>query len=153
MADAMIDSPAPEAWRSRAGRWLRRYGPAEIAAIIGSYVGYLGVLAAGGGALLAAWLAAWTENIGFYSVMVGRTLRQAPAGQRLRGLAQLAAELGPAEALDSLLLRPIAVAGAVQFLGIGWGVLVGKLAADATFYLIAILSHERLRRRTAGEAS
>jgi hypothetical protein len=138
---------AKEPAAARIQRWLARYGPAEVAAIFGSYVGYFATLELGGGPLVAAWIAALTENVGFYAVMIGRQLRNAPTGGRWRALARLGAELGPAELLDSALLRPVAVAASVALLGPGWGVLVGKLIADAGFYALAILMHEYLRGR------
>lgn len=139
--------PDSETARMRIGRWLARYGPAELAAIAASYAGYFGTIHAGGGPLLAAWIAALTENAGFYGVMLWRQWRQAPPGGRMPAMLRLGAEFGPAELLDSAVFRPLALAGAVALVGPAWGVLVGKLVADAGFYALAIAMHEQLRRR------
>jgi hypothetical protein len=59
----------------------------------------------------------------------------------------LVLEFGPAEALDTLLLRP-----GLLYIGIccapdpALGVLLAELAADLCFYVPAIISHELLRR-------
>lgn len=143
------EHPPSEPFGQRIRRWLARYGPAEIAAIIASYAGYFGVLQLDGGPLIAAWVAAITENIGFYAIMVIRQLAAAPPGGKLAAMARLGAEFGPAELIDSALLRPLAVAGGVALFGPGWGILAGKLAADAGFYALAILMHEHLRSRDA----
>ena len=142
---------------SRATDWLRRYGIAELLGTVG--------------ALLAAYLAktaelplvaigyagAIGENVGFYGTIV---LRQVAADRRLAANAgeryrathvwhtarELLLEFGPAELLDSLVVRPFAMALGVRMLGHATGVVIGKLAADVTFYLPVILTYETRRR-------
>jgi hypothetical protein len=55
---------------------------------------------------------------------------------------KLLLEFGPAELFDSLLIRPLAMGVATRWLGRGAGVVVGKIAADVTFYLPVIASYE-----------
>jgi pilus assembly protein TadC len=63
-------------------------------------------------------------------------------------LRDLVLEFGPAEALDSLLLRPaLMYAGILLAPNLALGVVAGKIAADICFYLPTILSYEWLRRR------
>jgi hypothetical protein len=144
-------------FRSSSRRWLHRYALAELAGV--------------GTALLAGWLAgvaalpllaigyasAIGENVGFYGTIVGRQIaadrRHAHAvGQRYRlaqmwvTMRELMLEFGPAEVLDSLVIRPFAMALGVRLLGQVSGIVAGKLAADVTFYLPVILTYE-LRRR------
>ena len=138
---------AAEPLNARLGRWLRRYGPAEIVAILASYAGWFGAAALGAGLIAAGYAAALAENLGFYGALALAVCRAAPPGGRRRALALLLVEFGPAELLDSLLVRPLAVSGAVALLGAGVGVLAGKLLGDALLYAIAIASHEWLRRR------
>jgi len=58
-------------------------------------------------------------------------------------------EFGPAEVLDTLLVRPAAMYLATRTLGTATaGVVTGKVAADAVFYTIAIIGYE-LRRACA----
>ncbi|MFT4135363.1 hypothetical protein [Microbacterium sp.] len=65
---------------------------------------------------------------------VTRTRRDAAA----RSLLLLVAEFGPAELLDSLLVRPGLIALALWLLpGTLWALLVGKVLADIVFYVIA----------------
>jgi hypothetical protein len=59
-------------------------------------------------------------------------------------------EFGPAEALDTLALRPFAMyVGPLVVGNVMLGVLVGKLVADVTFYGFAIVGYEILVRRRA----
>jgi hypothetical protein len=128
-------------------RWLRRYLPAEL---VGTPCALLCGFAAGeltGQPAAAALAATWGENLAFYGVMLGRELarrrdlRAVPAILR-----DLAIEFGPAEALDSFLLRPAAIyAGLALAPHPALGMVAGKIAADVTFYAPAILSHELQR--------
>jgi hypothetical protein len=61
----------------------------------------------------------------------------------------LAVEFGPAEALDSLVVRPACVAVGVAALGPVAGVLVAKLVADLAFYVPVIATYELRKRVTA----
>jgi hypothetical protein len=56
----------------------------------------------------------------------------------------IAVEFGPAEAIDSIVIRPIALYLGPFILGnvaVGW--VVGSIAADIAFYVMAIFSYER----------
>lgn len=57
-------------------------------------------------------------------------------------------EFGPAEILDTVLIRPAAMYLASWATGnVVVGVLIGKVAADVIFYGLAITSYEMLVRR------
>jgi hypothetical protein len=146
----------------RVGGWLRRYLPAEAAGT-GTALLCAGVAHAAGGDLAAVALAgAWGENLGYYGTVGARDLRRALAarqgaapgrarrvqgalGEVLRGLLL---EFGPAEALDSVLVRPLAMGAAARVIPqVGVAVLVGKVAADLLFYVPTVLAYERRRRR------
>lgn len=142
-ADPQPHAMPPRRW-TRLWFWVRRYLPAEIA-------GTLAVVAAGlvvhdwsGSPLVTAGAATIAESFGFYAVIavgihreqraVARTRRAAAS----RSLLLIVAEFGPAELLDSLLVRPGLIALAVWLLpGTLWALLVGKIFADLVFYVIA----------------
>lgn len=137
-------------------RWLRRYGPAEFAgtgmALIGAAV------AAPAGDLWAGVIATWAENAGFYGVLAVAEVRGrlgndrprtplAAAGAVCRALGGLVLEFGPAEALDSLLVRPALLALGLRLAPSPvLGIVAGKLAADLIFYVPTILIFEWRRR-------
>jgi hypothetical protein len=132
--------------RVRAWQWLGRYAPAEAAAILGA------VLAAGAVDLFASAAAtalagAIGETVAFYAVIVIRDLRRRPGhpGRRVtrRTLRNLLLEFGPAELLDTAVVRPLAMYAGVILVGNALaGVVLGKIAADVVFYTLAIIGYE-----------
>ncbi len=143
-----------QTWVDRLGGWVRRYGPAEVIGLAAAVVAGSAVAAHASTELpLIAYAASVAESIGFYAAfLVGQLVRSDGAGGRLRRIAVTASamtvEFGPAEALDTLLLRPAAIAGATALSGnVVAGVVAGKLAADLVFYLVAATSYTVLARR------
>jgi hypothetical protein len=150
--------------------WIRRYGPAEV---IGSVMAVAGALVAPeiadvlmGGTPQRAWVkdvavaygGTIGENLGFYSFIITRELRF----DRRKAIAQgglydlyaaartawhLLMEFGPAEVLDSLVTRPLAMGVGASLLGQVPGVIAGKIVADITFYIPSIVAYELRKRR------
>ncbi|GAA0950970.1 hypothetical protein [Virgisporangium aurantiacum] len=145
-------------WRRLIGRWCARYLPAEvvgtISAVASAYFAYL----ATGDRATAAIAGTIGENVGFYGVMAviewRRQGEMGPMGRQakaLRTIRVLSAEFGPAELIDSLLVRPGAMyVGPFVTGGITSGSLLGKIMADAVFYAVAIASFEIVQRRGGG---
>jgi hypothetical protein len=142
--------------------WLRRYGPSEVLGTIAA-VGIAGVAKRlTGSTIVAAYAGTLAEVIIFYGVMFLReTIKGAhEAGKmgRAYGNADLfrvmhgmVLEFGAAEALDSIVLRPVLIGLGITYLGTNLGALAGKLAADAAFYGPVLTIYEwRLAR---GEAA
>src|SRR5689334_3537724 len=143
-------------WRAKGTEWLKRYGVAEVAGLCTAVLGSFAARALTGNEIAAAYGGAIGENLGYYGVIIGREVvqdrRAAVALDRGYGVAgagrtarNLLLEFGIAEALDSTLLRPLAMAVGVHVLGRGVGIVAGKLAADVTFYVPVICAYE-LRR-------
>ena len=146
-------------WRAKAAEWVKRYGVAEMAGLCTAVAGSFAARALTGSEIAAAYGGAMGENLGYYGVVIGREVvqdrRAANASGRRYGLVgagctarNLILEFGVAEVLDSSLLRPLAMALGVRFFGRGLGIVVGKLAADLTFYVPVICAYE-LRRYLA----
>jgi hypothetical protein len=138
-------------------RWLRRYLPAELVCTPCALLCGFAVSALTGSTAAAAVASTWGENAGFYGTMLVRELRS-------RGLRSLPAvvrdlflEFGPAEVLDSFLVRPAAIYAALLLAPHpALGIVAGKLAADVSFYAPAIVSHELQRwyaRAVAGRVA
>lgn len=121
-----------------------RYLPGEVLALAGTVLAWwLGSMVTQSPWLLAG-LATIAENVGFYGYLAVSVWReQAPENpQRKRRLQRtvllLAAEFGPAEALDSLLVRPAFMTGSIVWLNsTGWGLIVGSYAADLVFWTVS----------------
>ena len=139
----------------RAVTWLRRYGPAELIAFAGALAGYMLLEAATANHVAAAYGAALGDNLSYYGFIVARELRAKvlggphPVRGTLRVCRALALEFGPAELLDSTIVRPACVAVATGTFGMPLGVLVAKVAADLVFYVPVITSFELQGRHSA----
>jgi hypothetical protein len=143
--------------RHAAGRWLWRYLPAELGATVAALVG--AVVAADGtdSPALIALAAAWTETVAYYTVMLGREIvtdRRLTATYGVRQLLRtgrnLGIEFGVAEVLDTLLVRPAVLLLALEVMpDLAVAVVMGKLVADALFYVTAITMYEFRRRSIA----
>ncbi len=144
--DATLTSTAVR----RGGRlqeWLLRYAPAEVFAVIGALGGAFAVSHLGYPAV-TAYAGAIGEGVLFYAAIMVRDLRS----NRRRGLARrplshtlrnLSLEFGPAEVLDSFLVRPLAMyVGPILIGSLTAGVILGKIAADVVFYTLAIVGYE-----------
>jgi hypothetical protein len=153
--------PGPPAARDarweRLHEWRRRYGWSEAVGALAAVAAALWVRRASHSLVAAAYAGTFAETVWFYAVLVLRDLRRESrspgftggAGEILgRVTRNLALEFGVAEAVDSLLLRPLCLVLGLRLLD-GWlGVLAGKLAADVVFYgPVLALFHWRLARR------
>jgi hypothetical protein len=144
--------------------WLRRYGPAELFALLTAMAGYMVLEATTGNHAAAAYGAAMGDNVGYYGVLLTRQVRADARGARnraerygVRGLARtvrgLVIECGPAEAVDFTVVRPALTALAVAAAGPALGVLLAKLAADVAFYLPVITTYEMKKRSALRRAA
>jgi hypothetical protein len=132
---------------ARPREWIRRYLPMEVAGTVFALAAAATVARLGGGPAHAAVAGTVAETVGFYGVAAFLVARNHPTRRLSRTARDLAVEFGPAEALDSLLLRPgLMYLGARSLGDLTAGVLVGKLVADVAFYLLAIAGHELGRR-------
>jgi len=151
---------------SRAREWIARYGAAEVAGVITAVLGAWIVRSLTHNEIATAYGGALGENAGFYGTIVAREARREAQRARAAGarfgarevariVITLTTEFGPAELLDSGVIRPLAMGVAARLLG-PVGVVAGKLAADVTFYVPVIVSYEirkRLRKRLRREAA
>jgi hypothetical protein len=142
-----------------------RYGPAEVIGTLTAVAGFHLVSAMTMSETAAAYGGTLGELIGFYGTIAAREIWSAlavdvsrgrspgslRAWARLRGAARrIAFEFGPAELVDGILVRPLALGLAARFLGPGWGVPIGKLAADLVFYAVIIGGSELRHRLNRG---
>jgi hypothetical protein len=165
----LTTAPGDASHNGRVREWLTRYLPAESVGLVAAMVGGLLVHRWTASLTAAAVAGSCCETIGYYAVVAGRDVvrhyralhRGAGSGspRRRLGLAcwrttrDLLVEFGPAEVMDSVVLRP-----ALMYAGpmlTGWflpGLLLGKLLADVGFYALAVPAYE-FRKRRWGVAS
>jgi hypothetical protein len=137
----------------RAMGWLRRYLPAELLGTAATLLCAMAAMALWHNQAVAAVAGTWAENLAYYGLIVARDLRacgRRSPGAALATLRDIVLEFGPAELLDSALIRPAALyAGMALAPSFTLGIVAGKLAADLVFYLPTIISYELLRRGRA----
>lgn len=143
--------------------WVRRYLPCEIAGTVGEIggAGLLFVLTESFGAAAVAGTVG--ASVGFYAIAYRNAVRvsyAAATGRRwpvrvaaanALALRSVAVEFGPAELVDSLLVRPLAYYLGPALLGtavLGW--IGAKVFSDLAFYGCAIFSYERFTGLVAG---
>lgn len=131
--------------QTRLRTWLLRYAPLEGAALLTALGAGLLASQLSESRIVIGYAGAWGENLGYYLVAFVREWRV--RGSAIAAVGDLALEFGPAEAIDSFVVRPLCMGYGVAWIGdAAAGVVAGKLLADVPFYGIAILGYE-LRRR------
>ena len=147
---------------TKAREWRRRYLLAEIVGTLAAVAAAVTVHALTGSLATAALAGSVAETVGYYAVILRRTIPRlyaetTGAGRRLlrtgRGLLAEMSDFVVAELADTFLIRP-----GLIYLAAGWagsgsagagvpaGLLIGKLLADLGFYAVVIPSYE-LRKR------
>ena len=147
---------------NRVKEWVRRYLPCEIAGTAcefgGAAIAYLATGSFAAAAIVATIGASSGYDAAAYAAAVRTTYRahsHLPRARRAltaNGLAlrSVAIEFGPAEVIDSLLIRPLAFyLGPILFGNMVAGWIFAKLVADVGFYVLAIFSYERFKRLLA----
>ena len=147
---------------NRLKEWVRRYLPCEIAGTTCEFGGAAIAYLSTGSFAAAAIVATIGASIGYYAAAYTAAVRTTyrdhlhlPRGRRALtanwlALRSIAIEFGPAEVIDSLLIRPLAFyLGPILFgsMVIGW--IFAKLVADVGFYVLAIFSYERFKNLLA----
>ena len=134
------------------------YLPCEIAGTVGELGGAAVAYVLTGSTAAAAVTATVGASVGYYAAAYLTAMRWAYRARRDRtrvvrlvaanliALRSVAIEFGPAELIDSLLVRPAAFYIGPQIFGnvvVGW--IFGKLVSDVAFYVFAIFSYERFK--------
>jgi hypothetical protein len=139
--------------------WASRYLPAEIIATVTALIGAFAGHYFSGSLIGAAVGGTIGENVGYYGYFVVLETRRHYAGHAqhpqlrrifltaVKTLRDLLVEFGPAEALDSLFVRPFCMYFGPQLVSnFTLGILLGKLAADVVFYAFAAAGYEVKKR-------
>jgi hypothetical protein len=126
--------------------WVWRYGPAEVAGLLGAVLAAQLAWSVSGSDALAVAAGTWGETTAYYATMLARQL-VGTGSPLLVVVRELILEFGFAEVLDTLVVRPTMMYAASRLFGrVGPGIVVGKLGADIVFYVPTIAVYE-LRKR------
>lgn len=145
--------------RRKIVEWFWRYLPNEIAGTAAELGGAGVVYLCTGSLALAAVVGAVFSSVGYYGAAYVNAVRWAMPDQQdrarvarvlaanLLALRSVAVEFGPAEAIDTLAVRPAAFFFFPALVGnVAAGLVLGKVVADIAFYALAICSYEKFKR-------
>ncbi len=142
--------------RKKVVEWVKRYLPAEIFGAIGSVAGAWVVFSLTGHRILSVYAAVIWENAGYYGFIALREILKNQGKNKgdelgvinfIKSIRNLVLEFGPAEILDSLLIRPFSLyVFTILIKEYSLGIIIGKLVADIIFYIPTIISYE-LRKK------
>lgn len=138
--------------------WIKRYLPAELFGTLGAIIFPTAISSFTENTLAIAFVGTWGENLGFYGAMIFQEVKEGRAKHKKlhknygfisfgKSIRNIFLEFGVAETADSLLIRP-----AIMYLTVSnienlpLGILVGKIVADAVFYIPTVISYE-LRKK------
>lgn len=144
--------------RRKLMEWVRRYLPCEIAGTVGELGGAAVAYLLTGSMAAAAITATVGASVGYYAAAYTSAVRLAfrqcadrPVANRvvvanLFAFRSVAIEFGPAEVIDSIVIRPMAYyIGPMLFDSVVAGWIFGKFVSDIGFYVLAIVSYERFK--------
>ena len=148
--------------RQKLIEWVRRYLPnelagwaAELAAAAGVYYltgSYAAAVVAGTiGASVGYYATAYANGVRWsYRALLGGSRPKRVLIANLLTIRSIAVEFGPAEAIDSVVIRPVALyLGPIVVGSTAAGFVIGSIAADLAFYVMAIFSYERFKELLA----
>jgi hypothetical protein len=142
--------------RRRVVEWVRRYLPCEIAGWVGELGGAAATYWLTGSFAAAVVVGTIGASAGYYAAAYVNAVRWSYRARRDRAwparllianflaLRSIAIEFGPAEVIDSVIVRPLLLyAGPFLFGNVLVGWIIGSVVADIAFYGLAIFSYER----------
>ena len=134
--------------------WLKRYGVAELVGICLTLIASNAIMFLTGNIILAAFLAPWAENAGFYGLIAFNDLKHRKRKDKkssisgtLKVLRNMMLEFGPAEYLDSFAIRPFFLALLPLLIAnYSLAILAGTMLANITYYIPTIISYETRKK-------
>ncbi|MFH1575471.1 MAG: hypothetical protein ABIB55_00820 [Candidatus Nealsonbacteria bacterium] len=130
--------------------WLKRYAFAHIVAVITAVLIANLSHALFKNIILSAFLATWSDNIAYYGIIIYGDLKsqkkkdkQLKTKSFLKVARGIVVEFGPAEYLDSFIIRPFYLSVFPYFIpNYPLAILIGSMCAEVTFYIPTIISYE-----------
>jgi uncharacterized protein (DUF2062 family) len=142
--------------RQKVVEWVKRYLPNELAGWATELAGAVGAYYLTGSYAAAVVAGTIGASVGYYATAYVNGVRWSYRAQQGRqwparmlranalAIRSIAVEFGPAEAIDSIAIRPLALyLGPFVVGSTAAGFVVGSVAADVAFYVMAIFSYER----------
>ncbi len=129
--------------------WVKRYGTAEVIGLIFAVLGANVSFILTKNIILSAFIGTWTENIGFYGTIAYNDLKNKKNKPYLKQTLHMIIEFGPAEYIDSFLIRPLYLSFFPYIItNYSLAILVATILANITYYIPTIISYEIKKKLT-----
>lgn len=136
--------------KNKLKEWLKRYTLAELMGIIFALIFSHLSLFLFGNFILSGFVGTWADNLGFYGTIVYKDLQgkkkqdqKLSLGDYFKQLRNMMVEFGPAEYLDSLVIRPFYLSFLPYLLSnYSLAIFTGTVLADITYFIPTIISYE-----------
>lgn len=129
--------------------WFARYSLAELIGVVFSLIFSNLSMLFFGNLILSGFIGTWTENLGFYGTIIFRDIKERKKAKKLSmrdyvlQLRNLIVEFGPAEYLDSFLIRPFYLIFFPYVISnYSLAILIGTILADVTYFIPTIVAYE-----------
>jgi len=144
--------------RKKAAGWAGRYGRPLVSSMAATLISANIAFSLTGSAIISAFIATWVDNTIFYGMiaykdLASRKKQDGGLGRLgvLKVLRNMLLEFGPAEWLDSLIVRPLFLSTLPYLISnYSLAIIVGAVAADATYFIPTIIAYET-RIKVLGE--
>lgn len=134
---------------SKIKEWLERYAMAEILSIISIVISATILTNIFGLIIISAFVATWIGNFVYYGIIVFKDLKEKELNPLtlIKQTRNMIIEFGPAEYLDSFVIRPFLLSVIPYFISnYPLAIFIGTNLANITYYIPTIISYE-LRKK------
>ena len=140
--------------KNKIREWFRRYSIALLLAYIVSIAIANFAKVSTGNIIVSAFLATWADNIAFYGYIALKDLKrkkvknlQSAASELAKLVRNMVFEFGPAEYLDSFIIRPFLLSVfPLAISNYSIAILLGNLVAEITYFIPTIISYETRKK-------
>lgn len=136
--------------RKKLKEWFKRYAFAELVGVVFALVFSNVSMLFFGNEIVSGFIGTWSNNLGFYGIIISKDIKERRKRNKILGmkdyLAQLRnviVEFGPAEYLDTFLIRPFYLIFLPYVMpNYSLAILAGTILADITYFIPTIISYE-----------
>ena len=139
--------------KNKTKEWLKRYSTPLILATLAAIISATIIKILTGNNIIAGILATWIDNITFYGYIYIKDLKKnKKEGSRITNISKqlrnMIVEFGPAEYLDSFLIRPFYLSLFPYLIdNYQIAILLGSICAEITYFIPVVIFYE-IRKKT-----
>jgi len=130
--------------------WFKRYAFAEFVGIVFVLVFSNISMIFFGNKIVSGFIGTWSDNLGFYGTIISKDIKESRKRNKILGIRDyliqfrnMIIEFGPAEYLDSFLIRPFYLIFFPYIISnYSLAIFIGTILADITYFIPTIISYE-----------